>query len=204
MADSWAEAWVMATVEMATEATNRAVRAEAVRAEDPLFQSMGVEETAMIGEVAAAATNATMDRMNTEMAAEIIVVEGQAEQATITGYNPLFRPIGAEEAAWAAVAKEEKTETMAGVTMEEPWIQMAAEDTTEAEGQKEAAKDTAEGEQEVEMEVTEAAIGGGQVEGRFGIRAECLILQFLFGHISKFDSYKFQNLEGKRARYYMV
>ena len=66
VADSWAE--VMAAVEMAiaTEATNRAVSAEAVRAENPLFQSMGVEETAMIGEVAAAATNATMD---TEMAA---------------------------------------------------------------------------------------------------------------------------------------
>ena len=84
-----------------------------------------------------------------------------AEQATIRGYNPLFRPIGAEEAAWEAVAKEERAWTMAGVTMEEPSIRMAAEDTAEAEGQTEAAEDTAEVEQEVEMEVTEAAIGGG-------------------------------------------
>ena len=49
MADNWAE--VTAAVEMATETASRAVRAEAVRAENPLFQSMGVEETAMIEKV---------------------------------------------------------------------------------------------------------------------------------------------------------
>ena len=65
----------MAAVEMATEATNRVARADAVRAENPSFQSMGVAETATIGEVAAAAADATLD---TKMAAAI-VAEGQAE-----------------------------------------------------------------------------------------------------------------------------
>ena len=63
----------------------------------------------------------------------------------------MFRSIGAEEAAWEAIAKEETTETTAGVTMEEPWVQMAAEGTAEAEGQTEATEDTTEVEQEVEI-----------------------------------------------------
>ena len=59
----------MVAMEMATEAANIAVRAVTVRAENPLFQSMGVEETAMIEEVAAAVTKATMD---TKMTATIV------------------------------------------------------------------------------------------------------------------------------------
>ena len=44
-----------------------------------------------------------------------------------------------------------------------------------------------------------------RVEDRFGIRAEFLILELEdFRHIPKFDGYKFENLEGKRVRYYTV
>ena len=101
----------------------------------------------------------------------------------------MFRSIGAEEAAWEAVAKEETTTTMAGVTVEEPWIQMAAEDTAEAEGQTKATEDTAEGEREVEMEVTEAAIGGGASRRQIWDQSRMFDPGFLL-HISKFDSYK--------------
>ena len=44
VADSWAE--VMAAVGMAADTANRAARAGALQAENPLFQSMGAEETA--------------------------------------------------------------------------------------------------------------------------------------------------------------
>ena len=49
----------------------------------------------------------------------------------------------------------------------------------------------------------EAEIGGG-ADGRQTWDQSRMFDPEKKWHISKFDSYKFQNLEGKRARYYMV
>ena len=57
-ADSWAE--VMAAVGMAANTADRAARAGAVQAENPLFQSMGAEETAAAIATATATSEATM------------------------------------------------------------------------------------------------------------------------------------------------
>ena len=60
----------MVAMEMATEAANIAVRAVTVRAENPLFQSMGVEETAVAEEPVAVATTTEWAKQATKRAAE--------------------------------------------------------------------------------------------------------------------------------------
>ena len=78
--DSWAE--VMAAVGMAADTANRAARAGAVQAENPLFQSMGAKETAMavasiMEEVAA--VEMTVTEMVNQMAATTTTAAATSE-----------------------------------------------------------------------------------------------------------------------------
>jgi len=92
-----------------TQSNNRA-KARAVKAENPLFQSMGAEETAVVEEPAAAAITTEWAKQATERAA----AETEAQQTAIREHNPLFQSMGAEE---AAMAVADKVEEVAAVEM---------------------------------------------------------------------------------------
>ena len=94
--DNWEE--VLAAAYMAEKAANNRAKARAVKAENPLFQSMGADETAVVKEPAAAATTTEWAKQATERAAE---AEAEAQQTAIREHNPLFQSMGAEEAAMA-------------------------------------------------------------------------------------------------------
>ena len=92
VADSWAE--VMATVGMAADRANRAARAGAVQAENPLFQSMGAEETAAT--IAIATTIATATATATSETTMGMAATTVAEQTAIREHNPLFQSMGTD------------------------------------------------------------------------------------------------------------
>ena len=118
--DSWEE--VLAAAYMAEKAANNRAKARAVKAENPLFQSMGADETAVVKEPAAAATT-EWAKQATERAAE---AEAEAQQTAIREHNPLFQSMGAEEAAMAVADRvEELTAVEVAVT-----VMAAAADTT--------------------------------------------------------------------------
>ena len=87
--DNWEE--VLAAVYMAENAANNRAKARAMKTENPLFQSMRAEETAVEEEPTTAATTTEWAKQATKRAAE-----AQAQQTTIKERNPLFQSMGAE------------------------------------------------------------------------------------------------------------
>ena len=206
-ADNWAE--VMAAVGMAANTANNRAEAGAVQAENPLFQSMEVDEAAAVATT------------HTEQTMELIGhTEGAAGAETIvTEQNPLFQSMGAEE---AAMAVANRVEEVVAVEIRATVMAAVANATADTTGNATVAatvQDTAQEsteEQATEEQATATAQDTAQEETVFGGGASSSQMQaqsrvFDPGIINSFDI--FPNLtatnfkicrEGKRARYYMV
>ena len=179
--DSWEE--VLAAIYMAEKAANNRAKARAVKAENPLFQSMGAEETAVVEEPAAAATTTEWAKQATERAAE-----AQAQQTAIREHNPLFQSMGAEE---AAMAVADRVEEVAAVAMAATANTTVLVDTTAEATVAATAQDTTQGsteEQATEEQATATAQDAAprgpyleeeQVVARYRLRVEFLILESL-------------------------
>ena len=108
----------MAAVGMAADTANRAARAGAVQAENPLFQSMGAEETAAAIAIATTIATATATTTATSETTMGMAATTVAEQTAIREHNPMFQSMGTEEAAMANRVEEVTAVEMAVTTME--------------------------------------------------------------------------------------
>ena len=108
----------MAAVGMAANTADIRAKEGAVQAENPLFQSMGAEETAMSTATTAAApaAEATMGMagMTATTIAEDITAQKTTEQTAIREHNrdPLFQSMGTEEAIIAVANRVEEVATV--------------------------------------------------------------------------------------------